>query len=104
MSDCLIVRRGGGVKGVEMDVWKVGAVAPASATRSTSQLYNGKIYCPQSNGTALHIYDIATDTWTTGAVAPARAARTTSQLYNGKIYCPQSLGTALHIYSALAFE
>ena len=94
----------GGVKGVVKDVWTTGAVAPASANRYTSQLYNGKIYCPQDNGTAMHIYDIATNAWSTGAVAPASASRNTSQLYNGKIYCPQSGGTAMHIYTALAFE
>lgn len=103
MSDCLIVRRGGGIDGVEKDVWTTGAVAPASATRRTSQLYNGKIYCPASGGTALHIYDIASNTWSTGAVAPASVVRLTSQLYNGKIYCPETSGTAMHIYSALAF-
>ena len=46
----------GGVKGVVKDVWATAAVAPASVYRYTSQLYNGKIYCPQSSGTALHIY------------------------------------------------
>ena len=56
MSDCLIVRRGGGIDGVEKDVWSTGATAPASVSRYTSQLYNGKIYCPQDNGTAMHIY------------------------------------------------
>lgn len=56
MSDCLIVRRGGGIEGVEKDVWTTGAIAPASAGRYTSQLYNGKIYCPEGWGTAIHIY------------------------------------------------
>ena len=94
----------GGVTGVVKDVWTTGAVAPANMLRYTSQLYNGKIYCPENNGTAMHIYDITSNVWTTGAVAPASANRYTSQLYNGKIYCPQSNGTALHIYTALAFE
>jgi len=80
------------------NVWIVGANAPASAARVTSQLYNGRIYCPQSGGTAMHIYDIASDTWIVGANAPASALRFTSQLYNGRIYCPQSDGTAMHIY------
>ena len=94
----------GGVKGVLKDVWEVGVAAPASAGRRTTQIYNGKIYCPAHDGTAMHIYDIATNAWTTGADAPASIFRYTSQLYNGKIYCPQNSGTAMHIYTALAFE
>ena len=94
----------GGVKGAIKDIWSTGAVAPASANRRISQLYNGKIYCPADGGTAMHIYDIATNTWSTGAVAPASGRRYTSQLYNGKIYCPESSGAAMHIYTALAFE
>ena len=94
----------GGVKGVIKDIWTTGAVAPASASRSTSQLYNGKIYCPVDGDNTLHIYDIATNSLSMGAVAPASAYRYTSQLYNGKIYCPQHNGTAMHIYTALAFE
>ena len=94
----------GGAKGVIKDVWSTGASAPAIVTRYTSQLYNGKIYCPQSGGTAMHIYDIAANSWTTGTVAPASSFRSTSQLYNGKIYCPQDSGIAMHIYTALAFE
>ena len=80
MNDCLIVRRG---KGVKKASWFTGAVAPATAYRYTSQLYNGKIYCPQGFGTELHIYDIESDTWSTGADAPsATAYRSISQLYN----------------------
>ena len=94
----------GGAKGVIKDVWSTGASAPAIVNRWASQLYNGKIYCPVSSGTAMHIYAIATNSWSTGAVAPASANRNTSQLYNGRIYCPQHNGTAMHIYTALAFE
>ena len=93
-----------GVKGAIKDIWTTGAEAPDSASRSTSQLYNGRIYCPAHNSTALHIYDIATNSWSTGAVAPVDVYRFTSQLYNGKIYCPEDNGTAMHIYTALAFE
>ena len=93
----------GGVKGAIKDIWTTGAEAPASVARSTAQLYNGKIYCPENNGTALHIYDITSNVWTTGAVAPASVVRSTSQLYNGKIYCPESGNNTLHIYTALAF-
>ena len=104
MSDCIITRRGSAKRENTIDVtnaWSTGATAPASAIRYISQLYNGKIYCPQSGGTAMHIYDIETDTWSTGATAPASASRYTSQLYNGKIYCPQNGGTAMHIYVIL---
>jgi hypothetical protein len=81
------------------DSWTIGHVAPTSAYRYTSQLYNGKIYCPETSGTAIHIYDITDDSWTTGHVAPTSVGRHTSQLYNGKIYCPENRGTAMHIYN-----
>ena len=81
-----------------INIWSTGAVAPASIQKVTSQLYNGKIYCPEHSGTALHIYDIASNSWSTGAAAPDSIMRRTSQLYNGKIYCPHGSGTALHIY------
>ena len=46
----------GGIKGAIKDIWTTGAEAPASANRNTTQLYNGKIYCPQDSGIAMHIY------------------------------------------------
>ena len=46
----------GGVKGAIKNIWTTGAEAPASVARRTSQLYNGKIYCPVDGGTAMHIY------------------------------------------------
>ena len=97
MTDCILTRRGDVTVPME-NFWFTGAEAPASAICRISQLYNGKIYCPQDSGTAMHIYDIAGNSWTTGAVAPASVSRYTSQLYNSKIYCPQSSGTAMHIY------
>ena len=104
MSDCIITRRGSAKRENTIDVtnvWSTGAIAPASVYRNTSQLYNGKIYCPAHNGTEMHIYDIETDTWSTGAIAPASVSRWSSQLYNGKIYCPAHGGTAMHIYVIL---
>ena len=104
MSDCIITRRGSAKRENTIDVtnvWSTGATAPASVSRYTSQLYNGKIYCPESGGKAMHIYDIETNTWSTGATAPASVYRWTSQLYDGKIYCPEAGGTAMHIYVIL---
>ncbi len=70
---------------------------PTSMARLTSQLYNGKIYMPQSSGTTLEVYDIASGT-TTVKTLPTSIYRGTSQLYNGKIYMPQNSGTTLEIY------
>ena len=63
----------------------------------TSQLYNGRIYIPQYDGTTLEIYDIATNTKVTRNLH-VNINKITSQLYNGKIYMPQDGGTTLLIY------
>ena len=69
----------------------------SSAGRTTSQLYNGKIYIPPDYGSIMEIYDIASDTTTTIALTINMYHRI-SQLYNGKIYMPQYGGTIMEIY------
>lgn len=83
---------------IATDTWTTNTGAPVSVTLDTSQLYNGKIYCPVSGDKLLYIYNIATDTWSTGAAPPTSATRDSSALYNGKIYCPASGASTLHIY------
>jgi hypothetical protein len=53
---------------IATNTWSTGATAPASAQRYTSQLYNGKIYCPENFGTAMHIYVILGKLLTIGAI------------------------------------
>ena len=78
------------------DKWTTGAIADNTTSKLTSQLFNGRIYCPASSGTDIWIYDIEADAWTKGSDAPSSMYVTTSHLYNDRIFC--TVNNALFIY------
>jgi len=56
--------------------------------RRTSQIFNGKLYMPQEQGTTLEIFDLITESSRT--VTLTNMGRYTSQIFNGKLYMPRA--------------
>ena len=63
--------------------------AGASGQRFTSQLYNNKIYTPETNGTRMFVFNLATETETTYTI-PTSTTRRASALIGNKMYSPRN--------------
>ena len=103
-GDDFFIRQGNDLKRVKLSAnfEKRVVMLPNSMARTTSQLYNGKLYMLQSLGNTLEIFDLTTET-TTIKQLPTNMYRFTISIYNGKLYMPQNGGATLEIFD-LALE